>query len=147
MQSMSEQPIKLFISHASEDKEAFVKRLAAALNANPKFKVWYDGYSLRLGDSLLESISKGLHSSDYGIVVLSPAFFAKKWPANELAGLFALETKEKKIVLPIWHNVDHDEILAFNPILADRFAIPSTKSLEEIVFAIEGATWNAQKAT
>ena len=53
---MSEQPIKLFISHASEDKEAFVKGLADALNANPKFKVWYDEYSVRLGDSLSQSI-------------------------------------------------------------------------------------------
>jgi hypothetical protein len=57
---MSEETTKLLISHVSEDKEAFVKGLADALNANPKFDVWYDDYSLRLGDSLLESITKGL---------------------------------------------------------------------------------------
>jgi TIR domain len=137
---MSKQPIKLFISHASEDKEAFVKGLAAALNANPKFDVCYDDYSLRLGDSLLESITKGLHSSDYGIVVVSPAFISKRWTSNELNGLFALEAKEHKIILPIWHNVDQEKVLAFNPILADRKAILSSKSLKEIVFAIESAT-------
>jgi TIR domain len=143
---MSEQPIKLFISHASEDKEAFVKGLAAALSSNAKFDVWYDEYSLRLGDSLLQSIGKGLRSCDYGIVVLSLAFFSKQWPANELAGLFALEKKERKTVLPIWHNVTHEQVLEFNPILADRFAVPSTKPLDEIVFAIEAATWGDQKA-
>ena len=136
---MTDGPIKLFISHASEDKEAFVKRLADALNANPKFQVWYDDYSLRLGDSLSQSIARGLRSTDYGIVVLSPAFFAKKWPTDELSALFALETKERKIILPIWHNVTFEDVTKFNPILADRKAIPTNKDLEEIVFAIEFA--------
>ena len=105
----------------------------------------HDEYSLRLGDSLLESITRGLHSCDYGIVVLSPAFFSKQWTVNELAGLFALETKERKIILPIWHDVNREQVLAFNPILADRFAFPSTKPLDEIVFAIEAATWGGQR--
>jgi hypothetical protein len=116
-----------FISHASEDKEAFAKELAAALKRNCEFEVWYDDYSLRLGDSLSRSITKGLHSCDYGIVVLSPDFFSKKWPANELAGLFALETKERKVILPILHNVTVEDVQKCNPILADRKAIPSTK--------------------
>jgi TIR domain len=136
---MAREPIKLFISHASEDKEAFVKGLADALIANGKFQIWYDDYSLRLGDSLSQSIARGLRSTDYGLVVLSPAFFAKKWPANELSALFALETQERKIILPIWHNVTVDDVVEFNPILADRKAIPSNKSLEEVVFAIEFA--------
>jgi hypothetical protein len=142
---MPEQPIKLFISHASEDKEAFVKGLAAALNANPKFEVWYDDYSLHLGDSLLESIAKGMHSCQFAIVVVSPAFISKRWTSNELNGLFALETSEHKMILPIWHNVTLEQVLAFNPILADRKAIPSAKSTEEIVFAIEFATGISQR--
>jgi hypothetical protein len=142
---MPDKPINLFISHASEDKEAFVKGLADTLRANPKFDVWYDDYTLRLGDSLLESITKGLHSCDYGIVVVSPAFIPKRWTSNELNGLFALETKERKIILPIWHNVTEEQVLTFNAILADRKAIPSTKSLQEIVFAIEFATGVSQR--
>jgi TIR domain len=118
---MPDRPIKLFISHASEDKEAFVRRLANGLKKNPNFEVWYDEYSLRLGDSLSQSITKGLGSCDYGIVVLSPDFFSKKWPANEFGAMLSLETKERKILLPIWHNgVTHEQVLEFNPILADR---------------------------
>jgi len=137
---MSDRKIKLFISHASEDKEVFVQELAAALKRNCEFEVWYDDYSLRLGDSLSGSITTGLRLCDYGIVVLSPDFFSKKWTANELAGLFAQETEERKVILPILHNVTVEDVQKCNPILADRKAISSTKPLEEIVFEIEFAT-------
>jgi hypothetical protein len=143
---MPEKPINLFISHASEDKEHFVKGLAAALDRHPKFDVWYDEYSLRLGDSLVESVNKGLHSCDYGIVVVSPDFIAKHWTSRELTGLFGLESKEHKKILPIWHNVTHEQVRAFNSFLADRKAIPSTKSLPEIVIAIEVATGVSERA-
>jgi len=142
---MPAQPIKLFISHASEDKKSFVKSLALSLRANPLFDLWYDEYSLRLGDSLSKSIAKGLRSCDYGVVVISPAFISKQWPANELAGLFALETKERTVLLPIWHKVTRENVLKFSPILADRIAIPSTKPLGEIVFAIEFAAGISQR--
>jgi TIR domain len=144
---MSEQPIKLFISHASEDKEAFVKRLAAALNANPKFEAWYDEYSLKVGDSLLQSISKGLRSSDYAIVVISPAFISKRWTNEELAACFALETKERKIIIPIWHDVTEEDVRAYNPILADRVALKSSQSLQTITSQIEDATSNIELVT
>ena len=55
-----------FISHASEDKETFVRPLAVALRALG-LKIWYDEFSLRLGDSLSRSIDKGLADSTFGI--------------------------------------------------------------------------------
>jgi predicted nucleotide-binding protein len=150
---MSEQPIKLFISHASEDKEAFVKGLAEALRANFKFDVWYDEYSLRPGNSLLQTISKGLRSCDYAIVVISPAFISKRWTNEELAACFALETKERKIIIPIWHDVTEEDVRAYNPMLADRVALKSSQSLqtitseiEEVTSKIDVATTDAQKA-
>lgn len=63
----------LFICHASEDKD-FVRPLAEELRKEYE-KVWYDEYELKLGDNLLEKIDQGLASCDYGIVVLSKAFF------------------------------------------------------------------------
>ncbi len=41
----------VFISHASEDKEEIVRSLANAL-VSKGLNVWYDGFSLRIGDSL-----------------------------------------------------------------------------------------------
>lgn len=64
----------LFISHASEDKESFVRPLAHFLR-ELGLKVWYDEFTLSVGDSLSRSIDNGLARSRYGVVVISPAFF------------------------------------------------------------------------
>jgi hypothetical protein len=49
-------------------------------------KVWYDEYSLKIGDRLRASIDRGLANCQFGVVVLSPAFFAKNWTEYELDG-------------------------------------------------------------
>jgi hypothetical protein len=120
--SKTPQKWDLFISHASEDKKDFVEPLAGALTSFG-VRVWYDDYTLQLGDSLSRNIDKGLANSDYGLVVLSPAFFAKKWPEYELRGLIAKEHAGDKVILPIWHNVTNDEVLKFSPPLADKLAV------------------------
>jgi len=112
----------VFISHASEDKETFVRPLAIALR-NIGVSVWYDEFSLRLGDSLSRSIDKGLANSRFGLVVVSPAFLKKPWPEYELRGLVAREIEEDRVILPIWHGVTRQEILAFSPSLADKVAL------------------------
>jgi hypothetical protein len=122
---------KLFISHASEDKEAFVRPLALALKS--RFEIWYDEFSLKLGDSLRAKIDEGLRSCDFGIVVLSPAFFDKKWTQNELNGLIALEDVNRKIILPIWLDVTAAQVRDFSPMLADRVSVSARHGLERVV--------------
>src|SRR5260370_34096642 len=100
--------MRLVISHASEDKDDFVRPLAERLRQ--VFDVWFDEYELTLGDRLLAKITEGLRSCDFGVVVLSPAFFAKKWPQAELDGLFALEEPTKKVILPIWKDVTEEDV-------------------------------------
>lgn len=104
----------VFICHASEDKEPFVRELAEALRAEG-LKVWYDDFTLTIGDSLRRSIDRGLASSNYGLVVLSPHFFAKDWTQRELDGLTALEIAGRKVILPVWHNIDVDEVRRRSP--------------------------------
>jgi hypothetical protein len=122
----------VFISHASEDKDELVRPLASALK-NDNISVWYDEFSLKLGDSLRKSIDLGLANSRYGIVVLSRNFFAKHWPAQELNGLAIKEVDGNKVILPIWHRVTFEEVRAFSPILADRLAENSAVGLERLV--------------
>ena len=82
----SDRKYDVFISHASEDKEQFVKPLVVALEA-AGYKVWYDEFTLKVGDSLRRSIDSGLSNSRYGVVVFSSAFFEKNWTQYELDGL------------------------------------------------------------
>jgi hypothetical protein len=52
-----------------------------------RLKVWFDVFTLTIGDSLRRSIDRGLAESKFGIVVLSEAFFRKQ-----------------SIRQPPWHN-------------------------------------------
>lgn len=130
---MPENKIKLFVSHASEDKVTFVEPLVDALRQH--FEVWYDKYVLKIGDSLRDSIDRGLREADYGVVVLSPNFFhvKKVWTANELNALFALETSSRKIILPIWLHVGRDEVAKYSPMLADRLGCDASKGVAWVV--------------
>jgi len=110
-----------FICHASEDKAAVVEPLAQEL-VQAGVEVWYDRWTLQIGDSLSGKIDEGLASSDYGIVVLSPSFFQMTWPQRELAGLVQKEVEGRKVILPVWHKVDHAFVASQSPTLADRVA-------------------------
>jgi len=113
----------VFICHASEDKDDFVRPLAEALRSH-HVDVWYDEFTLTVGDSLREAIDRGLATSQFAIVVLSPFFFQKRWPQRELNGLVAREMGENRhLVLPVWHNVGRDDVLSFSPPLADLLAV------------------------
>jgi len=126
----------VFISHASEDKEAFVAPFAQLL-VNLGLNVWYDEFSLEVGNSLSRSIDKGLAKSKFGIVVLSKDFIAKPWPEYELRGLVSKELGRDKVILPIWHNVSRDDVLEFSPSLADKFALSTDRlSLHKIALKI-----------
>lgn len=122
----------IFISHSSEDKDDFVRPLAEALSSEG-IKVWYDEFTLKVGDSLRRSIDQGLIKSKYGTVVLSSSFFAKNWTQYELDAMVAKEMEGHKMILPIWHKVSKTEVLNFSPTLADKVALNSSiNSIEEI---------------
>ena len=113
----------VFISHASEDKELFVRKFASCLRMEG-VNVWYDEFRLNPGDSITRSIEKGLMNSQFGIVILSESFFQKYWTMEESAGLRSLESAGKlERIIPIWLNLDHSQVLQHAPLLADRFAI------------------------
>lgn len=111
----------VFISHASEDKESIVRSLADELVARG-LKVWYDEFTLRIGDSLRQKIDAGLARSRVGLVVLSPAFVDKGWTNYELDGIVTRTISGEQILLPIWHNITKQEVIDFSPSLADKVA-------------------------
>jgi hypothetical protein len=113
----------VFISHASEDKDDFVRALAEALR-NKGLIVWYDEFEIRIGDNVRRRIDVGLVSSRFGVVVLSPAFLAKPWAQYELDGLVTREMSgEQQIILPIWHGLTRDQLVAVSPSLANTVAL------------------------
>lgn len=111
----------VFISHASEDKDAVVRPLATALR-EAGLNVWYDEFELKIGDSLRRKIDQGLANSKFGIIVISRSFIKKGWTNYELDGLITRSVSGEQIILPIWHDITKQEVINFSPSLADKLA-------------------------
>lgn len=138
MSSLSNETKKYdcFVSHASEDKPDFVEALVNNLESKG-IKVWYDAHIMNIGDSLRESIDKGLKDSLCGVVVLSKNFFAKQWTDYELNGLVARQNSDgKKTILPIWHNVTAEEVRQYSLPLSDILAVNSNSGVETVTRSI-----------
>ena len=129
---MSQDEWDVFICHASEDKDSVVRPLAQELISRD-VRVWYDEFTLCIGDKLSVSIDLGLSSSRFGVVVLSPAFFQKTWPQQELNSLVGRQARTgEKVVLPIWHNLEPEEVYSRSPLLASLIASSTNRGLDHV---------------
>ena len=117
----SSETYDVFISHASEDKDEVARPMAEALQSRG-LKVWYDEFTLRIGDSLRRKIDEGLANSRVGLVVLSPAFLGKGWTNHELDGIVTRSVSGEQVLLPIWHKISKQEVISYSPSLADKLA-------------------------
>jgi hypothetical protein len=128
--------LDLFISHASEDKDSVAKPLADAVTARG-FGVWLDRNELRVGDTLTQSINAALRKSDFGAVILSPAFLAKEWPRVELDALFSLEMAHgRKRILPVCHQIEPEEVAEHFPLLGGRLSVRTSLGMAAVASQI-----------
>ncbi|MGX6447166.1 DUF1883 domain-containing protein [Patulibacter sp. S7RM1-6] len=128
----------VFISHASENKDAVARPLAIALEERG-VSVWLDEVEMTIGDSLRRKIDRGIGSSRFAAVIFSPEFFAKGWTQYELDGIVTKTVAGEQNLLPIWHNVSKDEMVAHSPSLADKVArSTATHTVAEIAEEIAG---------
>lgn len=136
---------KAFVAHDHRDKNEIAEPLAVQLQ---KFMcpVWYDEFSLRVGDSLRESIEKGLKESNKCIIILTPNFLSNGgWAKREYDSIFTRELIERRnVILPVWHNVTAHDIYQYSPVLADRKGIAWSGGVEtvarQLLQAIDGGT-------
>lgn len=134
----------VFISHATEDK-TIATALAEKLKEND-LKVWYDQDIMKWGDSLMESINLGLKESLFGIVIFSKTFFKKTWAITELKSLVNLANiSGEKTILPLLHEISHNELTIKYPILADIFARSTKDDLEKLATEIKNLVEEKKK--
>ncbi|PDS23370.1 toll/interleukin-1 receptor domain-containing protein [Flavobacterium branchiophilum] len=113
-----------FISHDSRDKEIYARPLSLKLQQN-ECPVWYDEYSLNIGDSLRESIEKGIKECSKCVLILSPNFLKNGgWTKAEFNSIFTRQIlEEKKLILPIWAGIDKHDVYEYSPSLLDIVGI------------------------
>lgn len=112
----------VFISHASEDKQAVARPLHDALTQRG-VTAWLDESQMRIGQSLRRSIDEGIRSSRFGVVILSEAFLGKGWTNHELDGLVTRTVAGEQTLLPIWHDLTAQRVREYSPSLADKVAL------------------------
>lgn len=137
-----------FISHDWRDKSTIAEPIAIGLQ-KLMCPVWYDQFSLKIGDSLRESIERGIKEADTCILVLSKHFLENGgWTKAEFDSIYTKEIIEKKhVILPVWSGVTKQDVYEYSPRLADRVAANIDLGIEEIVrrlhHAIEARQINA----
>jgi len=124
--TVMEKPLA-FISYDSRDKEAVAKKIAFGLQ-KMFCPVWYDEYSLKIGDNLRDSIERGLKECKKCVLVLSPNFISNNgWTKKEFDSIFTREIlEEQQLVLPVWFNVTERQVYDYSPSLLN----------------VKGAIWN-----
>ena len=122
VRSAAEHPLA-FISHDSRVKEEVARPLAIALS-KLMCPVWYDEFSLKVGESLRESIEKGIKECKKCVLILSPQFFANRgWTKVEFNSIFTREIlQQQQYILPVWHGVSKEEVFEYCPSLVDKLA-------------------------
>lgn len=126
----------VFLSHASEDKDDVARPLAVLLRERG-LRVWYDEFELKIGDNLVAKLNAGINGSRFGIIILSNAFFAKRWTIHELNMLEHLWVTEDRMLFPVWHNIALEEIRAYRVSLANFIGRRTdTYAIEEIASEI-----------
>lgn len=103
-------------------------------NRTVPFSAWFDEFSLKLGDSLRESIEKGIKETDFCILIITRNFLTNDgWTKAEFNSVFTKEIIEKKkVMLPIWHDVSKEEVYEYSPSLVDRLAAKWSEGVDSI---------------
>jgi hypothetical protein len=114
--TIKEKSHDFFISYAHELKD-FAQELAQKLTEYGQV-VWFDENDINVGDSLYDTIKRGLENSSYFIMILSSHYFRKKWTQEE----FNLVRPYTDKIIQVWHDVTEDEVRKFSPDLSDRVA-------------------------
>lgn len=122
-----------FISHDSRDKQTIAKDIAVGLQKR-LCPVWYDEFSLKVGDNLRESIETGIKKCKKCVLIISPNFIDNNgWSKKEFESIFSRELiKNENIFLPVWFNVTKEQVYEYSPGLVNILGLNySELGLEE----------------
>lgn len=119
----SQYEAKVFICHASEDKNDVILPLTVSLD-HEGIDYWVDSVAIKLGDSITQKVNEGLRQADYFVVVLSQSFVGKPWPERELNAVLNMDaTSGQRRIIPVLVGSPEEQskILYNYPLLNDVY--------------------------
>ncbi len=141
----------IFLSHAYKDKAAIANELNAKLR-EAGLSVWYSGSDLNAGDDMEEAIlQQAIPRSRYFIAIISQNYIKSVWTRTEFNAAVALETKHKKIIIPVLFNIPFEDVEINFPLQKNHFAIKlsddTDKAVRQIVSACKPKIVKSTKKT
>ena len=130
-------PPRIFISHASEDKEIAIQ-IAEDLRAQG-IDAWLDQWELSFGDALQSAISKGIDEAGIFLAVMSHAALGKPWVKAEIDAAWVDKMDGRKRFIVARHKIDHQELpgLLRGPLSADLSTYDDTiRKIIDLAFGI-----------
>lgn len=109
MLTRSDRGAKIFLSHASADKN-FVRSLAVDLS-NMGHEIWLDEWNILAGKSIPAKISEGLENSNFVIVVLSKNSVTSRWVETEWQAKY-------------WDEINNSSVVVL-PLLLEECVVPT----------------------
>jgi hypothetical protein len=121
--------MKVFLSHASEDKKLVEQIHLRIASRFPTIDSWLDKYEIIGGDDLVDKIHTGIKDADKFLIFLSPNSIEKPWVRTELKKALADEISgiKPEFIIPI----KIETIPSFPPFLESRFYIDIENKTEE----------------
>lgn len=117
----------LFLCHAWDDRESAAKDMFDQLTGSGA-SVWFSETEVKLGQSLMREIDKGLRMSRIGIVLVTPAMLRSLEKGGiadkELSALLRTDR-----VIPVAHGVTFEDIEDVSPLLAARSGLTIDEAL------------------
>jgi hypothetical protein len=130
----------VFLSHTSLPADVEVSdELYRELTARG-LDVWYDGAELRLGESLVRQIDRGIAKSKCGVILITDGFLkGRAWTEQEMSAL----VNTGRRVIPVLDGVSFGALGKYSPILAERVGLDTERFgmgeiAEQIAATVQG---------
>ena len=135
---MSKRQVYISYSHAGADRE-WIRKFAESLQ-HENVTVWLDEWQIRVGESIGDSVAKGLRESDIIVAVIHPQNVRQPWLFFELGAAIGMG---KQVVAVVSKDVDFSQLP--QSLRARKFLWQ--ESPEETAHALVTATLDAQNGS
>ena len=93
----------VFIGYTTSDKK-FSEQIATGLK-QAGINVWYSPWEIKVGDSIIEKVTKALSKNDYFLIILSPDAIRSEWLKKELnISVIQQLNKQSITILPVLYK-------------------------------------------
>lgn len=133
--------MKVFFSHAAEDKPVVEQVFSRVAKAFPEVKGWLDTYEITGGDDLIDKLAEGIEDADKFLIFLSETSVQKPWVKAEFrkALMAEIDGIKPEFIIPVKLGA----VSKFPPFIESKYYIDleaqtEQEWLSEIHVAITG---------